>query len=358
MKLPASQFARLKAQYHGRPVLVTGGAGFIGGHLLDALLSLGASICILDDLSNSTVDHVASLMDLEPRRVRFIHGSVLDDDALLEGVQRGATGAGSRIVFHLAAIGSVPRSMLAPQRTWSVNATGAVRVLAASAVKTPKGAAVERVVLASSSSVYGDQSSGRLGEPVAKVETMLPNPLSPYAASKLAAEAIAASWSQSYGLSTVSLRYFNVFGPRQSADSDYAAVIPAMTTRLLNGQPVVIYGDGRQGRDFTHVGNVVLATLLAGVADRAFKGEAINIGTGSRTTVLELAEQLSRACDVHGRQPEFRPERAGDVRDSMADISRARELLGFEPATSLQAGLDETVAWFKQETTNGRLRLA
>lgn len=330
---------------------VTGGAGFIGGHLCDALLSLGATITVIDDLSNSTAEHIASLMDLEPKRVRFVHGSVLDDDALLEAIGRGATGDGCQIIFHLAAIGSVPRSVANPQRSWSVNATGTVRVLVAATAKPPTGprVPVDRVVLASSSSVYGDSALtvGASLPPLPKIETMLPRPMSPYAASKLAAESLLAPWSNCYNLSTVALRFFNVFGPRQSPDSEYAAVVPAIARRLLAGQAAQIYGDGRQSRDFTFVGNAVLGTLMAGVADWPFRGEAVNIAAGRRTSVLELAQMLARACGSDGRPPEFRPERSGDVRDSLADLGRAREMLGYEPVTSLEAGIVETMAYYR-----------
>jgi UDP-glucose 4-epimerase len=234
-----------------------------------------------------------------------------------------------------------------------VNATGTVRVLAAASAKPPAGPKhpVDRVVLASSSSVYGDPAAaGTVGvqlPPLPKVETMLPRPLSPYAASKLAAESLMAAWANSFRMSTVSLRYFNVFGPRQSPDSDYAAVVPATAKRLLGGQSALIYGDGRQGRDFTFVANAVLGTLLAGVADWPFRGEAINIASGRRTTVLDLMGMIGRACGADGRQPEFKPERSGDVRDSLADLGRAREMLAYEPVTSLEAGIVETMAYYR-----------
>ncbi|HRJ48915.1 MAG: NAD-dependent epimerase/dehydratase family protein [Phycisphaeraceae bacterium] len=351
MKLPADVVSRLRSKYQGRSVCVTGGAGFIGGHLCDALLALGATITVLDDLSNSTAEHVASLMDLEPRRVRFVHGSVLDDDALIEASGRSSGGDGCQIVFHLAAIGSVPKSVANPQRAWSVNATGTLRVLVAASSRSAggHGPSAERVVLASSSSVYGDPavSVGASLPPLPKTETMLPRPLSPYAASKLAAESLMAAWSHCYGVSTVSLRYFNVFGPRQSPDSEYAAVVPAMAKRLLSGHQASIFGDGKQGRDFTYVGNAVLGTLLAGVAEWPFRGEAVNVAAGRRTTVLELAQMLARACGADGRSPEFLPERSGDVRDSLADLGRAREMLGYEPVTSLEAGIVETMAHYR-----------
>src|SRR5262245_13062255 len=211
MKFPAGTVERLRRHYEGRPVCVTGGAGFIGGHLVDALLSLGAAITVIDDLSNSTLAHLAGLIELEPERVRFVHGSILDDDAMADAAQ------GSRTVFHLAAVGSVPLSVAQPQRSWSVNATGTIRVLEAARKAWGRSTRGERVVFAASSSAYGDDPT------LPKIETQTPRALSPYAASKLAGEHALAAWSHSYGISTASLRYFNIFGPRQSADSAYAA---------------------------------------------------------------------------------------------------------------------------------------
>lgn len=337
MKLPSEAVARLKRFYEGRSVCVTGGAGFIGGHLLDALLSLGASIAVIDDLSCSDVGHVAELIDLEPKRVRFVHGSILDDDALRDAVSGRDEAPAAATVFHLAALGSVPRSIKEPQRTWSVNATGTLRVLEAA-----RNAGAARVVLAASSSAYGDQRA------TSKVETMVPAPLPPYAASKLAAEQLLAAWSHSYALSTASLRYFNVFGARQSAESQYAAVVPAMIKRLLEGMPPVIYGDGRQTRDMTYVGNAVLGTLLAGACEKPLRGEVVNIGSGARVSILELSQKLAALCGMEGVTPVFEPARTGDVKDSLADITRARELLGYEAFTSLDAGLVETVKWCRQ----------
>lgn len=343
MKLPADIVERLRKHYEGRPVCVTGGAGFIGGHLTDALLSLGASIAVLDDLSSSTLDHLASLIELEPERVRFVNGSVLDDDAVRDATE------GCRTIFHLAAMGSVPRSIEQPQRAWSVNATGTVRMLEAArrlwpghADRTGPGAG-ERIVFAASSSAYGDDPA------MPKVETHFPRPMSPYAASKLAGEQLLATWSRCYGISSVSLRYFNIFGPRQPGDSAYAAVIAAFARRLLMSEPPVIYGDGTQTRDFTSVTNAVLATLLAGACERPLAGEVVNIGTGRRVSLLELARLMADRCGVPHIHPEFAPGRAGDVPHSLADITRARELLGYSPVARLEDGLEETIAWYRRE---------
>jgi nucleoside-diphosphate-sugar epimerase len=344
MRFPADIFERLRTHYEGRAVCVTGGAGFIGGHLCDALLSLGASITVLDDLSNANLDHLTGLIELEPDRVRFVHGSVLDDDAVADAIEE------SRTVFHLAAIGSVPRSIAEPQRTWSVNATGTVRVLEAARrawdAPGPRlvsgGSAPERVVFAASSSAYGDDPS------LPKREDYPPRPLSPYAASKLAGEHALSAWSSAYGLSTVSLRYFNIFGPRQSADSAYAAVIAAFARRLLEGKRPIIFGDGRQSRDFTSVTNAVLATLLAGAAPTRLAGDVINVGAGRSTTLLELARIMADRCSIAHLEPEFRPGRAGDVPHSLADLSRAQELLGYRPVATLEDGLEETLAWHRR----------
>lgn len=325
---------------------VTGGAGFIGGHLCDALLSLGASITVLDDLSNSTLDHLSGLIELEPDRVRFIHGSVLDDDAVSEAVR------GTGTIFHLAALGSVPKSVAEPQRTWSVNATGTLRVLeAARAAWRDRGpwhadtAGLRRVILAASSSAYGDDPT------LPKVESQPPRPLSPYAASKLAAEHLLSAYAHSYGISTVSLRYFNIFGPRQSADSAYAAVIAAFGRRLLEGQAPIIFGDGQQTRDFTSVTNAVVATLQAGAVEAPLSGEVINIGAGRRTSLIELARIMADRCGVPHLAPEFRPPRAGDVPHSVADITLAGNLLGYRPVATLEEGLEETLAWHRRHLT-------
>lgn len=330
MKLPADKFARLRAFYHGRRVLVTGGAGFIGGHLCDALVSLGALTTVIDDLSNSTLEHLAGLIEMEPEKVRFVHGSILDDEAVADATDD------VRTIFHLAALGSVPRSIDYPQRTWSVNATGTLRILEAAKIH-----GVERVILTSSSSVYGDDPR------LPRVETHMPRPMSPYAASKLAGESLTAVWSKCYGISTASLRFFNVFGPRQNANSAYAAVIATFARRLLAGEAPVIYGDGQQTRDFTYVDDAVLGLLLAGASKNALAGEAVNIGAGRATSVAQLAALMIERAEIGGIRPTFEAARKGDVAHSLADWSAARDLLGFEPTTSLEAGLDETLKWYR-----------
>jgi len=293
-------------------------------------VSLGAITTVIDDLSNGNLEHLAGLIEMEPEKVRFVHGSILDDEAVADATDDAQT------IFHLAALGSVPRSIEFPQRTWSVNATGTVRILEAARIHK-----VSRVVLAGSSSVYGD-------DPVMpRVETTMPRPLSPYAVSKLAGESLLAVWSKCYGMSAVSLRYFNVFGPRQNPNSAYAAVIAAFAKRLAAGEAPTIYGDGSQTRDFTFVADAVLATLLAGATPTALTGEVLNVGTGKATSVTELASLMIKQSDHPSLRPVFEPMRGGDVPHSLADYGRAREVIGFEPTTTLEAGLEETMKWYR-----------
>jgi nucleoside-diphosphate-sugar epimerase len=338
MKLPAEKVNRLRGFYEGRDVCVTGGAGFIGGHLVDALLGCGANVAVIDDLSSSSLEHLAGLIELEPDRLRFTHGSILDDEALAEAVR------GSRTVFHLAAVGSVPRSLEEPERAWNVNATGTLRVLesARESRRVLGDGGVERIILAASSSAYGDDGH------LPRIETATPRPVSPYGASKVAAEHLMSVWARSFGLSTACLRYFNVFGPRQPADTQYAGVIAAFAKRLLAGESPVILGDGRQTRDFTFVADAVLATLLAGASPHQFAGEVMNIGTGRAISITDLAKLMAERLGAAHLEPEYASPRPGDARDSLADISRARELLGYEPMSSLATGMDETLEWYRQ----------
>ncbi|MFN7020098.1 MAG: SDR family oxidoreductase [Phycisphaerales bacterium] len=332
LRLPQEWVARLRPRYEGKRVCITGGAGFIGGHLVDALLSLGSRITVIDDLSNSTAAHLADLIDIEPERVRFVHGSILDDASLSQAVE------GAERLFHLAAVSSVPRSIADPERSYAVNATGSLRVAEAA-----RRAGVERIVYSASSSAYGQ------GERLPKVETDTPAPVSPYAASKLAAEHIMLAWAHSYGLSTVSLRYFNIFGPRQPADSPYSAVIAVFAKKLLEGAAPTIFGDGGQTRDFTYVTNAVLANLLAGSSERPLAGEVVNIGSGRRIDLLTLYRKIAEHCGTPHIQPIHQPDRPGDVRHSLADLGRAKELIGYEPVVGLDDGLAETMAWYKAQ---------
>ncbi len=330
MRLPADTVAKLRTFYEGRSVCVTGGAGFIGGHMIDVLMAVGATVSVIDDLSNSTLEHLAGLIELEPDRLHFFHASILDASALQQAF------ANCQTVFHLAAVGSVSKSVADPVRSWTVNATGTLRVLEAA-----RAARVERVIAASSSSIYGDQPV------LPNVESMLPRPMSPYAVTKLTGEHLLSVWAQNYGLSTASLRYFNVFGPRQSADSQYGAAIAIFAKRLLNSQPARIFGDGKQSRDMTFVSNAVVATLLAGACSTRLTGQAFNIGTGRAVTVLDIAAAVAREAGAPQQDPVFEPARPGEVRHSLADITEARKVLGYEPIATFEEGIKETVAWFR-----------
>lgn len=311
---------------------VTGGAGFIGGHLVDALLSLGANISIIDDLSNSTAEHLGELIDIEPDRVRFVHGSILDDAALDDAFERAET------VFHLAAVSSVPRSIADPERTYAVNAVGTMRVAEAA-----RRAGTKRIIYSASSSAYG------ASERLPKHESDVPEPVSPYAASKLAGEGVMQAWAHAYNLSSVSLRYFNVFGPRQPADSPYSGVIAVFARKLLAGESPVIFGDGLQSRDFTYVANAVLANLLAAASDRTFAGEPVNVGAGEKTDLVHLARLIAESCGVPQLKPIFQTARTGDVKHSLADLSRARDLLGYQPIIALGDGLAQTIEWYRTQ---------
>lgn len=330
MEMPKDTFDEIREMYSGKSVCVTGGAGFIGGHIVDTLVSAGAHINIIDDLSNSTLDHLTDHIELQPDSVRFIYGSILDDRAMAEAVER------CEVVLHLGALGSVPLSMKEPSRTFEVNASGTLRVLEAA-----RKAGVRRVVLAASSSAYGDP------ETLPCKELMPTQPASPYAASKIACEQLALAWSNAYGLSTASLRYFNIFGPRQRADSAYAAVVAAFASKLLRGERPVIFGDGQQSRDFTFISNAVYATLVAGAIDKPLAGQVLNIGTGGSVTLVELANAMSEIITGKPADPVFEPVREGDVRHSKADITRAGEILGYRPIADLREGLEQTCKWYR-----------
>jgi nucleoside-diphosphate-sugar epimerase len=240
-------------------------------------------------------------------------------------------------VLHQAALPSVPRSVADPSTTLSIGIDGTLRVLEAA-----RDAGVKRVVYASSSSIYGDTPT------LPKHEAMTPTPRSPYAISKLAGEQLCGVFTRIHGLPTVGLRYFNVFGPRQDPGSEYAAVVPKFVTRALAGEQPIIYGDGGQTRDFTYIDNVVRVNRLACDAAEPAWGEAFNVACGERISVNELAARICGACGHPDLQPVYEPARAGDVRHSLADVARARDLLGFSPDVSLEEGLARTVAWYRQ----------
>lgn len=328
MGFPAAHAGRFRRAFEGRTVCITGGAGFIGGHLAAALLDLGANLSVIDDLSGGGGARIERLIDDHPGRVRYVLGSILDPRALAEAVE------GTSIVFHLAAVVSVPRSVHDPLRTLAVNDTGTARVAEAC-----RAASVERWVYAASSSAYGDEPA------LPKVESMTPVPRSPYAASKLAGEHIVRAWRRSYGLPGISLRFFNVFGPHQPAEGPYASVIAAFSASVHAGRPPVIFGDGSNSRDFTPVADAVQALLLAAGADQPPDGEAVNVGHGRRTTIADLAAMIARLAGRPELTPRFEPPRAGDVAHSQADLTLARRLLGYEPAADFEAALRETVEW-------------
>ncbi|HVQ36553.1 MAG TPA: SDR family oxidoreductase [Pyrinomonadaceae bacterium] len=306
--------------------LVTGGAGFIGSHIASALADSGAKVRIIDDLSTGYIDNVEAIKG----DVDFVQGSLADEVSLrraLEGVE---------LVFHEAAIPSVPRSVENPRQTHIASVESTFSLLLAA-----KESKVRRVVYAASSSAYGDQPS------LPKIENMLPEPLSPYAVAKLVGEYYCQVFNRVYGLETLSLRYFNVFGPRQDPSSQYSGVISRFIGALLTGETPVIYGDGEQSRDFTYVDDVVSANLKAAEAVKGL-GQVINVANGERITLNQLLAQLKELTGKPDAVAEYKEPRAGDVRHSLADVSRARELLGFEPRVDLRTGLKQTIDWWEQ----------
>jgi UDP-glucose 4-epimerase len=314
--------------FRSRRVLVTGAAGFIGSHLVEALVQLGASVVGFDDLSNG---NWASLTGFDAG-VEKVTGTILDKAAL------SRVTSGVDFVFHQAAMGSVPRSVAEPELYYHVNVTGTINVLEAS-----KAAKVKRVMFAGSSSAYGDPPEDKI-----KVETMPPLPRSPYAATKLACEHAMRAWYHSYGLDTAVLRYFNIFGPRQNPNSAYAAVIAAFAKALHTGKTAQIFGDGSQSRDFTYVANAVHANLLAARSEHDVKGEVLNVATGRRVNLMELYWEMARLYSQPGKQPEYKPVRAGDVLHSQADITKIQRTLGYQVLVPFEQGLANTVAWYKQ----------
>jgi UDP-N-acetylglucosamine 4-epimerase len=320
-----------------RTWLVTGGAGFIGSHLVEALLSLGQKVRVLDNLSTGKLSNVLEVGAVAPERFEFLEGDIRDPAACRAACE------GVDVVLHQAALGSVPRSIHDPATSHEVNVTGFVNVLSAA-----RDAGVKRVVYASSSAVYGDHPG------LPKVEDATGRPLSPYAATKAADELYAHAFSNAYGLETVGLRYFNVFGPRQDPNGAYAAVIPLWFASLFGGAPARLNGDGLTSRDFSYVANVVQGNLLAAtVTDPAAINTVYNVAAGGRSTLLELFELMrEEAARLHPEAARVElarlPARAGDIRHSHADIARASHRLGFVPTHTLQQGLKETVAWYFQ----------
>ena len=308
-----------------RRFLVTGGAGFIGSHLVERLLADGHDVRVLDNFSSGSLDNLAFAGPDDA--LAIIRGDVRD----LACVEAAA--AGVEVIFHQAAMRSVPQSVADPLGTNASNVTGTLHVLEAA-----RRGGVRRVVYASSSSVYGERPD------LPKRETQAPAPISPYGVSKLAGEQYAAVWNRLYGIETVGLRYFNVFGPRQDPASEYAAVIPRFILAALEGRPVEIHGDGQQSRDFTDVDNVVEANVLAADAEAA-AGEVFNVGCGGRISLLEIVGQLEALLGLPV-QRRHTDARVGDVRHSEADIDKARRLLGFAPKIQFEAGLRRAVEYF------------
>lgn len=305
--------------------LVTGGAGFIGSHIAERLVSEGHEVRVLDNFSTGHRRNLASFED----GITLFEGDLTDGTLLREAV------SGVEVVFHQAALASVPRSVEAPLDTHAACATGTLMLLDAA-----RFAGVRRVVYAASSSAYGDQPY------MAKREADPPIPLSPYAASKLAGEAYCQAFFHTYGLETICLRYFNVFGPRQDPDSPYSAVIPLFITAMLEGRKPVVYGDGQQSRDFTYVANVVEGNLLASKAP-GVAGQVVNLANGRSTTLLKLLSLLNEflGTDI---SPEFEPPRVGDVKESMADITAARKLLRYETVVDFETGLRQSIDYYRE----------
>jgi len=307
-------------------VLVTGGAGFIGSSLVERLLDEGAQVRVLDDFSTGRRENLTGFQD----RFELVEGSVTDVDACAHAC------GGTDFVFHQAALPSVARSLADPGRTHDVSATGTLNVLRAA-----HAAGVKRFVCAGSSSAYGNTAA------LPKREDMPARPRSPYAVAKLAGEQYAQVYAGLFGLETVVLRYFNVFGPRQDPNSAYAAVIPLFATAAMEGRPPTINGDGEQTRDFTYIENVVLANFLAASCPgEKVSGEVFNVGCGGRISINDLWREIREAVGggvdaVHG------PPRPGDVKDSLADLSLLRERTGFEVRVGLKEGIEKTVAWIQ-----------
>ena len=316
--------------------LITGGAGFIGSNLVESLLEAGQRVRVLDNLATSVIENLEAATQGDMSRIEFFWGDIRDLEVCREAVK------GVDFVLHQAALGSVPRSVDDPLTTHRVNATGTLNMLVAS-----KDEGVKRFVSASSSSVYGNPENAA----APKVETMPTRPLSPYAVSKVAGENYARVFWELYGLETVSLRYFNVFGPRQDPHSQYSAVIPKFLYALIKGERPLVHGDGLQSRDFSYVDNVVAANLLACRAGDGF-GREYNVACGSSFTLIDLFGKLSALLGSKV-EPEFGPQRPGDVRHSLADVSLAGEVLGYRPEVDFDRGLSLIVERAKRGTYLG-----
>lgn len=306
-------------------VLVTGGAGFIGSNLADELIAQGARVTILDNLITGFRENLEEIKgDFD-----FVEGDLNDPDALKKALD------GVKVVFHQAALPSVPRSVANPLETHQACVNGTFALLNAA-----KDSGVRRLIYAASSSAYGDQPV------LPKVETMAPHPLSPYAGAKLMGEYYCRIFAHVYGLETICLRYFNVFGPRQNPSSQYSGVISRFIHALMTGETPTIYGDGEHSRDFTYIANVVNANIKAAQTTQGI-GEVMNAANGERVTLNDLLETIKKIVDKPDVTAEYLPPRAGDVKDSQADNTRAVELLGYEKLVGLEEGLKHTIDWWK-----------
>lgn len=309
--------------------LVTGGGGFIGSHLVRALVQRGIQVRVLDNTASGSRERIADIL----HEVEWVDGDIRDTEMLRKVCQ------GIEVILHQAAVASVPRSIAEPKTTHATNITGTLNVLLAAC-----DAGVRRVVFASSSAVYGNLPA------TPKTETMLTQPLSPYGVQKLASESYCRIWHTIYGLETVVLRYFNVFGPAQDPQSEYAAVIPRFISAVVEGRTPIVYGDGEQSRDFIYISNVVDVNLLAATVPEA-AGQVINVGTGAKITLNHLLAELERISE-QPLHPQYEAARSGDVRESLADISLMRAVLGYSPVVSFAEGLALTFQAFE---ANSRL---
>lgn len=310
--------------------LVTGGAGFIGSNLVSTLLDHGDSVCVLDDFSTGKRENLAFVAGHKhEKHFRLVEGDMRDMEAVRDAVEN------VDYVLHQAALGSVPKSVADPLTTHDVNLNGHINVLIAA-----RDAGVKRLVCAGSSSSYGDTPQ------LPKVETMAPLPLSPYGVTKYTQEIYCQVFTRVYGLETVVLRYFNIYGPHQDPFSQYAAVIPIFVKALLEDRPPTINGDGEQSRDFTYIDDCVQANLKACTAPGA-SGEVFNVATGNRVTLLALYGLLNELLSKE-IPPSHGPERQGDIKHSLADIGKARRILGYEPQYNIRTGLEEAINWYKE----------
>jgi len=310
--------------------LVTGGGGFIGSNLVRAILARGRRVRVLDNFLTGFRENLAEVL----RDIELMEGDIRDADICRKACR------GVEVVFHEAAVPSVPRSMEDPQTSFDVNVVGTHHMLMAA-----REAGVRRFVFAASSSAYG------AGEELPKRESMPVLPVSPYAAAKATGELFVSTFHRAFGLETASLRYFNVFGPRQDPTNQYAGVIAAFASRMIRGERPIIYGDGSQSRDFTYVENVVHANLLAADAPK-LDGEVVNIGCGEAIDLNRMAAVFNEILGTR-LEPVYEPPRAGDVKHSLADLSAARRLLGYAPKVQFDAGLRQTIAWYREAIAGG-----